>query len=200
MEVYRRLSGFFVLVIAVMNFTYIQSFAEGLRSQTQSNPMTIIKTPEAEVNSTQMPESNSRDVASDSLPLKVQIVENREVTEDSLPMKVEVIENRDIASEENQKKTKVKAESETAIKENKTEKKELFYMCTKQRETRWLRLYNQSDGRCKTVYSKTGNAEEVSTAYNYEACEAVLKNIKENLEKGDFKCEEKTLMGALDIE
>ena len=79
-------------------------------------------------------------------------------------------------------------------------KKEVFYKCTRGNELRWMRLYYQKNGKCKTVYSKGGDAREVSTAVGYETCENVLNNIKKNLEDGAYVCEEKVLMGALEIE
>lgn len=79
-------------------------------------------------------------------------------------------------------------------------KKEVFFKCTRGKELRWMRLYYQKNGRCKTVYSKGGDAKEVSTGLNYETCENVLNNIKKNLEAGSYICEEKVLIGALEIE
>lgn len=79
-------------------------------------------------------------------------------------------------------------------------KKEVFYKCTRGKELRWMRLYYQKNGKCKTVYSKGGDAKEVSSSVGYEACENVLNNIKRNLEAGAYVCEEKILMGSLEIE
>lgn len=80
------------------------------------------------------------------------------------------------------------------------EKKEVFYKCTRGKELRWMRLYYQKNGKCKTVYSKGGDAKEVSTAVGYDKCEEVMNNIKKNLEAGAYVCEEKVLMGALELE
>ena len=79
-------------------------------------------------------------------------------------------------------------------------KKEVFYKCTRGKELRWMRLFYQKNGKCKTVYSKGGDAREVSTAVGYETCENVLNNIKKNLEDGAYVCEEKVLMGSLELE
>lgn len=78
--------------------------------------------------------------------------------------------------------------------------KEIFYKCMKSREMRWMRIYYQKNGKCKTVYSKTGNAQEVAQGYSYTSCEDILNGIKKNLESGGFSCEEKILMGALNLE
>jgi hypothetical protein len=80
------------------------------------------------------------------------------------------------------------------------EKKEVFYKCTRGKELRWMRLYYQKNGKCKTVYSKGGDAKEVSAAVGYDKCEEVMNNIKKNLEAGAYVCEEKVLMGALELE
>lgn len=79
-------------------------------------------------------------------------------------------------------------------------KKETFYKCTKGEEIRWIRLYKEANGKCKTVYSKNGNAEDVSEAKSYSWCEEVLNNVKKNLEKGGYSCEERALVGSLDLE
>ena len=82
----------------------------------------------------------------------------------------------------------------------KMSKKELFYKCGKGHEVRWMRLYYLKNGKCKTVYSKEGDAKEVSMAYSYATCENVLNNIKKNLENGGYTCEEKVLMGSLELD
>lgn len=93
---------------------------------------------------------------------------------------------------------------ENKISEDKKEKskkpKEVFYKCTKGKEMRWMRISYLKNGKCKTTYSKVGNAQQVAQAQNYSSCEGILNGIRKNLEAGGFKCEEKTLMGALDLE
>lgn len=110
-----------------------------------------------------------------------------EIDDGSVAPFEEMTPSRDIASEP----------SPTA---KKMSKKELFYKCGKGNEVRWMRLYYLKNGKCKTVYSKEGDAKEVSTAYSYETCENVLNNIKKNLENGGYTCEEKILMGSLELE
>lgn len=179
METYRRLSGFFVFaIIFAIHSVHIPVYAEGFRSEPRNDDF-IIKDPAGEQNFTKMSEHNGRGIASEPSSTG-KIPEDKKIQETAT----------------DEKSVDKLAEKPT----EKKEKRELFYKCTKEREVRWIRVYYQKDGRCRTVYSKTGNAQEVSTAYNYASCEAVLKNIKENLEKGDFKCEEKVLMGALELE
>lgn len=79
-------------------------------------------------------------------------------------------------------------------------KKEVFYKCTREKEMRWMRINFLKNGKCKTTYSKSGNATEVATAKSYKNCEDILNNVKINLEKGGFKCEEKVLLGAIDLD
>ena len=79
-------------------------------------------------------------------------------------------------------------------------KKELFYKCVLGNELRWMRLNYLKNGHCQTTYSREGKAKDVSKAESYELCENVLKNIKLNLEKGGYVCEEKILMGNLNLD
>lgn len=187
MGTYRRLSGFFVfIIIFAIHSIHLPARAEGFRSEPRNNNF-IIKDPAGEENFTKMSEHSRRGVASEpsSVGEAADDKKNQEAARDGTSVEK-------LAEKPVEKPLEMPAE--------KKEKRELFYKCTKAREVRWIRVYYQKNGRCRTVYSKTGNAQEVSTAYNYASCEAVLKNIKENLEKGDFKCEEKILMGALELE
>lgn len=92
-----------------------------------------------------------------------------------------------------------------SVPDNKPEKKtnikkELFYKCVRGKEMRWMRLNYLKNGKCKTTYSREGDAKDVSQAEVYETCESVLNNIKKNLESGGYICEEKILMGTLNLE
>ena len=78
--------------------------------------------------------------------------------------------------------------------------KETFYKCIKGDQIRWIRLFREANGKCKTVYSKNGVAEDVSEAKSYSWCEEVLNNVKKNLEKGGYSCEERTLVGSIELE
>lgn len=79
-------------------------------------------------------------------------------------------------------------------------KKDLFYKCVKGDQIRWIRLYREASGKCKTVYSKNGVAEDVSEAKSFSWCEEVMNNVKKNLEKGGYACEERTLVGSIELE
>ncbi len=96
---------------------------------------------------------------------------------------------------------KVQAEQELELSSKaKNEKKEIFYTCLKDKEMRWMRLTYLPSGKCKTVYSKKGNATEVVSAASYQKCEETIANVRKNLESGGYVCREKTLLGELEID
>lgn len=80
------------------------------------------------------------------------------------------------------------------------DKNNMFVFCERQRDVRWIRVFSSSDGKCKTVYSKEGYSQVVSSATFYSQCEAVLNNIKKNVEGGGFKCKEAELANIIEIE
>ena len=96
-------------------------------------------------------------------------------------------------------RTQIAAEQsrELASVSDKKQNKEIFYTCTKEKEMRWMRISYLSSGKCKTVYSKNGNATEVAQAASYDKCEETINNVKKNLESGGYVCKEKTLLSEL---
>lgn len=80
------------------------------------------------------------------------------------------------------------------------DKNNMFVLCERQRDVRWMRVFSSSDGKCKTVYSKDGYSQVVSSATFYSSCEAVLLNVKKNVEGGGFKCREAVLANFVEIE
>lgn len=80
------------------------------------------------------------------------------------------------------------------------DKNNSFVICDRQRDIRWMRVFSSSDGKCKTVYSKDGYSQVVSSATFYSSCEAVLKNVQKNVEGGGFKCREAVLSSYIEIE
>jgi len=80
------------------------------------------------------------------------------------------------------------------------DKNNVFVLCERQRDVRWMRVFSSSDGKCKTVYSKDGYSQVVSSATFYSSCEAVLLNVKKNVEGGGFKCREAVLANFVEIE
>lgn len=78
--------------------------------------------------------------------------------------------------------------------------KSQFVICERKAEVRWIRIFSSADGKCKTVYSKEGYSQIVSSATYYSSCESVLQNIKKNVELGGYKCREEQLAQIIEIE
>lgn len=79
------------------------------------------------------------------------------------------------------------------------DKNNLFVICDRQKDVRWIRVYSSNDGKCKTVYSKDGYSQVVSSATFFSSCESVLNNVKKNVEGGGFKCHEAVLDNVIEI-
>jgi hypothetical protein len=73
---------------------------------------------------------------------------------------------------------------------------DIFYICKRDRSTRWLRAYKLENGKCKSLYSKEGYLQVISSATYFTSCEGVLMSVKKNLEEGNFKC---TLMPKVSV-
>ncbi len=65
---------------------------------------------------------------------------------------------------------------------------DLFYLCKRGKNTRWLRAYKMENGKCNTIYSKEGYLQVIGSAVYYSSCEGVLHSVQKNLEEGGFKC------------
>lgn len=79
--------------------------------------------------------------------------------------------------------------------------KNVFYVCKREREVRWLRIFmTESNSKCKTIYSKEGYIQVVSSATYFSSCESVLLNVKKNIEDGGFKCQQEQLGDMIEIE
>jgi hypothetical protein len=78
--------------------------------------------------------------------------------------------------------------------------KHTFFLCSRHKEIRWLRIFSSTDGKCKTAYSKEGFMQIISSASYYASCEAVLLNVKKNIEDGGFKCRNEKLAAVIDVE
>ncbi len=90
--------------------------------------------------------------------------------------------------------------SAEVIDTNNPNKDNLFIICQRQKEIRWLRAFKLENGRCKTYYSKEGYVQVVSSASYFSSCEAVLGTVRKNIEEGGFKCSEKPLVSMVEIE
>jgi hypothetical protein len=80
------------------------------------------------------------------------------------------------------------------------EKNKVFILCERQKDVRWIRVFSSNDGKCKTVYSKDGFSQVVSSATFFSSCESVLNNVRKNVEGGGFKCKEAALAQVIEIQ
>ncbi len=79
--------------------------------------------------------------------------------------------------------------------------KNVFYVCKREREVRWLRVFmTESNSKCKTMYSKEGYIQVVSSATYFSSCESVLLNVKKNIEDGGFRCQQEQLGAMIEID
>lgn len=79
------------------------------------------------------------------------------------------------------------------------DKNNMFVVCERQGDVRWLRVFSSNDGKCKTVYSKDGFSQVVSSATFFSSCESVLVNVRKNVEGGGFKCRDAELANVIEI-
>lgn len=79
------------------------------------------------------------------------------------------------------------------------DKNNMFVVCERQGDIRWIRVYSSNDGKCKTVYSKDGFSQVVSSATFFSSCESVLVNVKKNVEGGGFKCRDAELANVIEV-
>lgn len=80
------------------------------------------------------------------------------------------------------------------------EENDLFYLCKRNKNTRWLRAYKLENGKCNTIYSKEGYLQVIGSAVYFSSCEGVLHSVQKNLEEGGFKCSPVTKYSVLELE
>lgn len=80
------------------------------------------------------------------------------------------------------------------------EDNDLFYLCKRNKNTRWLRAYKLENGKCNTIYSKEGYLQVIGSAVYFSSCEGVLHSVQKNLEEGGFKCNPITKYSVLELE
>lgn len=90
--------------------------------------------------------------------------------------------------------------NEGGSSDNTNAKSNVFIVCSRLKETRWLRAFKLENGRCKAYYSKEGYVQIVSSSSYFSSCEAVLNTVRKNIEEGGFKCSEKSLVSMVEIE
>jgi hypothetical protein len=77
---------------------------------------------------------------------------------------------------------------------------DIFYLCKRDKITRWLRAYKLENGKCKALYSKEGYLQVISSATFFASCEGVLLSVKKNLEEGNFKCTQMSKASVIDLD
>lgn len=80
------------------------------------------------------------------------------------------------------------------------ESQDVFFLCKNIKSTRWLRAYRLDSGKCMTTYSKEGYLQVISSATYFALCEAVLHNVRKNIEEGGYKCNRLATYSYIDIE
>ena len=78
---------------------------------------------------------------------------------------------------------------------------EIFIVCQRDKDIRWVRTFKTDAGtRCKSVYSKEGFAQTVSSGQNFDSCRSVLDNIRKNIEEGGYQCKPSQLLSLVEID
>lgn len=77
---------------------------------------------------------------------------------------------------------------------------DLFYVCKRDKLTRWLRAYKLDNGKCNTLYSKEGYLQIISSATYFSSCEGVLHSVQKNLEEGGFKCAQAASHAVIELD
>lgn len=69
------------------------------------------------------------------------------------------------------------------------EKKDVFILCRNGKQIRTLKTQIGSDNVCRAMYNRDGNEEKsVGSGLNFDSCVGFLTKVRENLEKGGWKC------------
>ena len=70
--------------------------------------------------------------------------------------------------------------------------KSTYVMCRSRKIVRTIRVakVKESGGACTTYYTKAGNDRVVGTGIRHSSCYKFLNNIRENLEKANWKCKD----------
>jgi hypothetical protein len=70
------------------------------------------------------------------------------------------------------------------------EKEATYLICKNKASVRTLRVQTRKNGSCFTTYTKNGVDQVVSNTSDHGRCSKVMSNIRENLEKGNWKCKD----------
>ena len=80
------------------------------------------------------------------------------------------------------------------------DKADIFLLCKRDKSIRWLRASKLENGKCKTLYSKEGYMQIISSATFFASCEGVLQIVRKNIEEGGFKCHNTPLVQVAELE
>lgn len=80
------------------------------------------------------------------------------------------------------------------------DQRDVTYICQRAKDVRWIRSFKVEGNRCRSLYSKEGFVQTVSSAQNFTSCKTVIDNIKANIEEGGFKCKEAQLISMVEID
>lgn len=103
-------------------------------------------------------------------------------------------------AEENDSSSSTSTSTSTSLKESTTigtegdlnpkEGSPLYLICKSKTAVRTLRVEKKPAGKCITTYTKNGADQIVSRSSSFTQCSKVLSNIRENLEKYNWKCKD----------
>lgn len=65
-----------------------------------------------------------------------------------------------------------------------------YLLCKFKKLVRTVRVEKNSGGGCKTIYTKDGTDQNVGESLDGKICLKVLRNIRINLEKANWKCKD----------
>lgn len=69
------------------------------------------------------------------------------------------------------------------------DQKGAYILCRNGKEIRTLKTKIGSDKVCQAMYNRDGKSEKsVGSGLNYDSCVSFLTKVRENLEKGGWKC------------
>lgn len=71
-----------------------------------------------------------------------------------------------------------------------SEKAPTYLICKSKGIVRTLRAQKKPSGACVATYTKSGVDQIVGRSSDMDTCTKVLTNIRENLEKGNWKCKD----------
>lgn len=66
----------------------------------------------------------------------------------------------------------------------------VYLICKNKKLVRTLRVSKKSNGGCSATYTKEGVDQVVGNSWALDRCSRIIVNIKDNLEKADWKCKD----------